>query len=100
MPIYDFKTLSPHDFEALCRDLLSKELGFELEIFAPGPDEGREAPAPDQPQPPATLKDADLGWATIRRFGYSERTDAENRSHHVKIKLRPRTTARHQYRTL
>ena len=37
---YDFKTLSPADFEDLARDLLSVELGVRLEGFGPGPDGG------------------------------------------------------------
>lgn len=37
---YDFKTLSPADFEDLARDLLSIELGVRLEGFCPGPDGG------------------------------------------------------------
>ena len=37
---YDFKTLSPADFEDLARDLLSAELGIRLEGFGPGPDGG------------------------------------------------------------
>jgi len=40
MPNYDFKTLSPIDFEILVRDLLQKELQLTLESFAPGPDTG------------------------------------------------------------
>jgi hypothetical protein len=30
MADYDFRTLSPHDFEQLCRDLLQKALGVKL----------------------------------------------------------------------
>lgn len=37
---YDFKTLSPADFEDLARDLVSAELGIRLEGFGPGPDGG------------------------------------------------------------
>jgi DNA polymerase III delta prime subunit len=37
---YDFKTLSPTDFEELVADLLSKEWGTRLEIFKEGKDAG------------------------------------------------------------
>ena len=37
MADYDFRTLSPHDFEWLCRDLLQKALGVSLESFTGGP---------------------------------------------------------------
>lgn len=37
---YDFKSLSPLDFEELSRDLLQKELGIVLESFKSGPDQG------------------------------------------------------------
>lgn len=37
---YDFRTLSPTDFEDLTIDLLSAELGLQLESFSPGPDGG------------------------------------------------------------
>jgi len=40
MPDYDFKTLSPIDFEILIRDLLQKELKISLESFKAGRDEG------------------------------------------------------------
>lgn len=40
MADYDFRSLSPHDFELLCRDLLQKALGVRLESFAEGPDSG------------------------------------------------------------
>jgi hypothetical protein len=40
MPHYDFKTLSPIDFEILVRDLLQKELKIRLENFKPGKDKG------------------------------------------------------------
>lgn len=40
MPSYDFKTLSPIDFEILVRDLLQREFGFTLESFKPGRDGG------------------------------------------------------------
>lgn len=40
MADYDFKTLSPYDFEILCRDLLQQELGIRLETFKPGADSG------------------------------------------------------------
>ena len=38
--MYDFRTLSPIDFENLARDLLQAELGIRLESFGPGPDQG------------------------------------------------------------
>ena len=40
MPNYDFKTLSPIDFEILTRDLLQEELGLRLENFKSGRDQG------------------------------------------------------------
>ncbi|WP_141681905.1 restriction endonuclease [Mycobacterium malmoense] len=40
MPEYDFRTLSPMDFELLIRDLLREKLGIELKAFAHGPDGG------------------------------------------------------------
>lgn len=50
MPEYDFKSLSPYDFEILCRDLLQRELGVRLQSFKTGRDNGidlRYAPAHD-----------------------------------------------------
>ncbi len=38
--MYDFKTLSPLDFEDLVRDLLQADMGIRLESFGPGPDQG------------------------------------------------------------
>jgi len=40
MPNYDFKSLSPYDFEILVRDLLQEELGVTLESFKAGRDGG------------------------------------------------------------
>lgn len=40
MPNYDFRTLSPIDFEALTRDLLQEELSLTLESFKAGKDLG------------------------------------------------------------
>ena len=40
MADYDFRSLSPHDFELLCRDLLQREMGVHLESFSTGPDSG------------------------------------------------------------
>ena len=40
MADYDFRSLSPHDFELLCRDLLQKHLGVRLESFTTGRDSG------------------------------------------------------------
>lgn len=40
MPDYDFKTLSPVDFEILVRDLLQEEIGVRLENFKSGHDKG------------------------------------------------------------
>ncbi|MEO9960607.1 MAG: hypothetical protein ABJF07_09935, partial [Nisaea sp.] len=37
---YDFKTLSPADFEDLCRDLVGRELSIQFEAFTTGPDGG------------------------------------------------------------
>ena len=33
MSDYDFRSLSPHDFELLCRDILQQPLGVQLESF-------------------------------------------------------------------
>jgi energy-coupling factor transporter ATP-binding protein EcfA2 len=38
--MYDFRTLSPLDFENLARDLIQAELGLRLESFGPGRDLG------------------------------------------------------------
>ena len=40
MSQYDFRSLSPNDFELLCRDLLQENLGIRLECFSAGPDSG------------------------------------------------------------
>lgn len=40
VPAYIFHTLSPADFEELCRDLLGASLGLRLQSFLPGPDGG------------------------------------------------------------
>jgi hypothetical protein len=40
MADYDFRSLSPHDFELLCRDLLQKRIGVALESFTMGRDSG------------------------------------------------------------
>src|SRR5882724_9095867 len=40
MPQYDFKSISPIDFEILVRDLLQKELKITLESFKAGRDAG------------------------------------------------------------
>ena len=40
MPSYDFKQLSPHDFEQLCRDLIQARDGLTLESFKSGRDQG------------------------------------------------------------
>ncbi|MEV7971057.1 restriction endonuclease [Sphaerisporangium sp. NPDC088356] len=40
MPEYDFKTLSPADFELLVRDLLTAQYGWRLEAFGHGKDGG------------------------------------------------------------
>lgn len=40
MPLHDFRTLSPIDFEALVRDLLQEELALTLESFKAGKDLG------------------------------------------------------------
>jgi len=38
--MYDFKLLSDYDFEILSKDLLEKKLGYDLESFAKGRDNG------------------------------------------------------------
>jgi hypothetical protein len=48
---YDFRNLSPADFEDLARDLIGKELGVRFEAFCAGPDggiDGRHSPAPGE----------------------------------------------------
>ena len=40
MAEYDFRSLSPRDFEFLCRDLLQAERAITLESFSAGPDSG------------------------------------------------------------
>jgi len=40
MPNYDFKCLSPYDFECLVRDLLQEELKVTIESFVTGKDNG------------------------------------------------------------
>lgn len=40
MPNYDFKNLSPHDFEILCRDLLNRHLSVRFQTFSAGRDQG------------------------------------------------------------
>lgn len=40
MADYDFRSLSPHDFELLCRDLLQRTLSVRLETFTVGRDSG------------------------------------------------------------
>lgn len=40
MAEYDFRSLSPHDFELLCRDLLQRVLRVRLESFSAGRDSG------------------------------------------------------------
>src|SRR5207245_7916485 len=40
MPDYDFKSLSPYDFEDVVRDLLQEELKVTLESFKTGRDQG------------------------------------------------------------
>lgn len=45
---YDFRNLSPADFEDLVRDLIGKEEGLRFEAFCEGPDggiDGRHAQA-------------------------------------------------------
>lgn len=37
---YDFTSLSPADFEDLCRDVVGREIGIQFETFTPGPDGG------------------------------------------------------------
>ncbi len=51
MPDYDFKSLSPIDFEVLVRDLLQEELKIRLESFKSGRDSGidfRYSPTADE----------------------------------------------------
>ena len=40
MANYDFKNLSPHDFEILCRDLLNRHLSVRFQTFSAGRDQG------------------------------------------------------------
>lgn len=46
MSHYDFRSLSPYEFEDLARDLLQKELGSYLESFKRGRDKGIDLRAP------------------------------------------------------
>jgi hypothetical protein len=39
---YDYKNLSPADFEDLVRDLIGRDMGVRFEAFAPGPDQGMD----------------------------------------------------------
>ena len=39
---YDYKNLSPADFEDLARDLIGRDKGLRFEAFAPGPDQGMD----------------------------------------------------------
>ncbi|MBU1182156.1 MAG: restriction endonuclease [Proteobacteria bacterium] len=51
MPDYDFRNLSPIDFEILVRDLIQEELGVRLESFKAGRDQGidfRYCPSKDE----------------------------------------------------
>jgi hypothetical protein len=51
MPDYDFRNLSPIDFEILVRDLIQEELGVRLESFKAGKDQGidfRYCPSKDE----------------------------------------------------
>lgn len=48
MADYDFRTLSPIDFEVLCRDLLNADLGLRLVSFAVGPDGGIDLRDPQE----------------------------------------------------
>ena len=45
------------------------------------------------------LDDPDLGETTVRRFGWSERTDVNGKPLHVNLELRPRSRDRFRYRT-
>lgn len=40
MANYDFKSLSPADFEDFARDIMGAKLGITFEAFGPGPDGG------------------------------------------------------------
>lgn len=40
MPDYDFRALSPVDFEHLTRDVLNADLGLRLQSYSPGRDQG------------------------------------------------------------
>jgi hypothetical protein len=40
MPDYDFRTLSPVDFEHFARDILNADLGLQLQSYAAGRDQG------------------------------------------------------------
>src|SRR5262245_33062693 len=50
MADYDFRPLSPHDFELLCRDLLQESLGVHLESFTTGRDSGIDFRYQQKPQ--------------------------------------------------
>lgn len=55
MRTYDFKSLSPHEFEILSRDLLQAELGVTFESFPPGPDGAVDARWVSREDPPRTI---------------------------------------------
>ncbi|MGK9185339.1 restriction endonuclease [Priestia filamentosa] len=38
--MFDYTNLSPHEFEVLCADILSRELNITLRCFSPGRDGG------------------------------------------------------------
>lgn len=38
--MFDYTNLSANEFEILCSDILSRELGVELRYFSPGRDGG------------------------------------------------------------
>jgi hypothetical protein len=59
MADYDFRTLSPHDFELLCRDLLQEWLGVTLESFTMGRDSGLDF----------RIYPDDLRWPDARQQG-------------------------------
>jgi hypothetical protein len=59
--MYDFRTLSPIDFEELVRDLLQAELHVRMESFGPGPDLGIDFGSP----PPTEKRSCKLSTSSI-----------------------------------
>lgn len=86
MPGYDFKGLSPSDFEALCRDLLERRLEMPLQAFTTGRDGGidlRHASGPN--------KECIVQCKHFARSGYAKLKSSLTQHELPKVKrLRPK----------